>query len=188
MRELSRLFLDYARLDRRRTGRGLSVKQLERWSELKRRLEQQLAPGASPEGSERRSSLRVPTRLNCTFESIGTLQKAMITNLSRTGMFIATSSALPIGAQLNLCILIEETGEEMQVPAKVVSNNVGPSFDLRRTGMGVPFSRELPELTEQLDDLYEQQIKQAFGDGETGDEPEDPEAVESAEGGSAESE
>ncbi len=186
MRNISRLFLEYARLDRRRTGRGLSVKGLERWSELRCQLEQQLGGGTPSEGSERRSSLRVPTRLNCSFESIGTLQKAMITNLSRSGMFIVTSSPLPIGTKLDLYILIEETGEEMQVPAKVVSNNVGPSFALRQTGMGVSFSQELPALTEQLDDLYEQQIKQAFGDGEEGDEAEDPEAVESAEEGSAE--
>ncbi len=177
MRNISRLFLEYARLDRRRTSRGLSVKQLERWSELKRRLEAQLTPGGPPKGPERRGSLRVPTRLNCTFESIGTLQKAIITNLSRTGMFISTSAPLPVGAMLDLCILIEETGEEMQVPAKVVSNNVGPSFDVRRTGMGLSFTRELPELTQQLDDLYEAQIKQAFDDGEGAEEPEDPEAL-----------
>ncbi len=177
MRNISRLFLEYARLDRRRTSGGLSVKQLERWSELKSRLEQELTPGGPRKGSERRESLRVTTRLNCTFESIGTLQKAIITNLSRTGMFINAPSPLPIGTQLNLCILIEETGEEMQVPAKVVSNNVGPSFDVSRTGMGVCFTRELPELTQQLDDLYEAQIKQAFDDAEGGEEPEDPEAV-----------
>jgi len=188
MRNISRLFLEYARLDRRRTSRGLSVKQLERWSELKCRLEQQLTPGGRRKGSERRDSLRVGTRLNCTFKSIGTLQKAIIVNLSRTGMFINTSSPLPIGTQLDLCILIEETGEEMQVPAKVVSNNVGPSFDVRRTGMGVCFSRDLPELTRQLDDLYEAQIKQAFDDGEGGEEPEDPEAVESTGEASPESE
>ncbi len=177
MRNISRLFLEYARLDRRRTSRGLSVKQLERWSELKSRLEQELTPRGPRKGSERRESLRVTTRLNCTFESIGTLQKAIITNLSRTGVFINAPSPLPIGTQLELCILIEETGEEMQVPAKVVSNNVGPSFDVRRTGMGVRFTRDLPELTRQLDDLYEAQIKQAFDDGEGDEEPEGAESV-----------
>ena len=181
MRNISRLFLEYARLDRRRTGRGLSVKQLERWSELRRRLEAQLATGAPREGPERRSSLRVPTRLNCTFESIGTLQKAIITNLSRTGMFINTSSPLPIGTKLDLCILIEETSEEMEVSAKVVSNDVGRAFDLKRSGMGVCFAREIPELDERLDDLYEHQIKEAYGDGEEGEPPGDPEIIETPE-------
>ena len=46
-------------------------------------------------------------------------------------MFINTSSPLPIGTQLDLCILIEETGEEMQVPAKVVSNFLRENAKLR---------------------------------------------------------
>ncbi len=181
MRNISRLFLEYARLDRRRTGRGLSVKQLARSSELKRRLEAHLTPGTPPEATERRSSLRVPTRLNCAFESIGTLQKAIITNFSRTGMFINTSSPLPIGTMLELRILIEQTGEEMEVSAKVVSNNVGQAFDLKRSGMGVCFAREIPELNERLDDLYEQQIKEAYGDGEEEEPPGDPENLETPE-------
>ncbi len=170
MPNIARLFLEYARLDRRRTGRGLSVKQLERWVELKRRLEHHLAPGTPSPGAERRDSIRVPTRLNCSFESIGTLQKAIITNLSRTGMFINTASPLPIGAKLELRILIRETGREIDVPAKVVSNNVGPSFDVRQTGMGVRFTKDVPEIEEQLDDLYEQEIKRTYGDEEEADD------------------
>lgn len=172
MRNVASLFLEYARLDRKRTGQGLSVKQLERWSELKRRLDRQLSPGSEAAHRERRSSIRVPTRLNCSFESIGSLQKAVITNLSRTGMFINTASPLPIGTKLHLRILIEETGHEIEVPASVATNNVGPSFDMSKTGMGVRFLKEVPEITEQVDDLYESQIERAYDAGEETEAPE----------------
>jgi len=164
MPNIARLFLEYARLDRRRTSKGLSVKQLERWNDLRRRVEHQLNAEAPPPGAEQRGSIRVPTRLNCSFESIGTLQKAIITNLSRTGLFINTSSPLPIGSKLELRILIEETGREIQIPASVATNNLGPSFDVRSTGMGLRFQSEVPEITDQLADLYEQQIQEAYTD------------------------
>ena len=166
MRNVARLFLEYARLDRKRTGVGLSVKQLERWSELRRRLERELSQRSRSEGAERRDSIRVPTRLNCAFESIGSLQKAVITDFSRTGMFINTSSPLPIGSKLLLHILIEETGSEIEVPATVATNNVGPSFDLKRKGMGVRFTKDVPEIAEQIDNLYEQEIAREYSDGD----------------------
>jgi len=169
MRNVASLFLEYARLDRKRTGVGLSVKQLERWSELKSRLERELSQSPPSAGAERRDSIRVPTRLNCAFESIGMLQKAVITNFSRTGMFINTSSPLSIGSKLLLSILIEETGSEIEVTATVATNNVGPSFDLKRKGMGVCFTQDVPEITEKIDNLYEQEIARVYGDGDESD-------------------
>ncbi len=153
MADVGNLFLEYVHLDRRRTQEGLSVAELERWSELKRALGEHF--GADPAARERRDSLRVPTRLACSFDSLGSFEQARITNLSRGGVFILTSAPLPVGTRLQLRIQIGTTGSELDVAGVVVTNHVGPSLDTHRSGMGVRFSEQVPEILKQIDELYE---------------------------------
>ncbi len=104
--EVGMLFLQYTRLERKRTHEGLTVAELERWSALKRRLNQRFSPGLEESQADRRESVRVPTNLHCSFESIGSFESAFITNLSSGGVFISTASPLPIGSKVELKIKI----------------------------------------------------------------------------------
>jgi uncharacterized protein (TIGR02266 family) len=167
MSDLSNLFLEYARLDRQRTRGGLSVAELERWSELKRVLNRQFSPGIKSQHVDRRDSVRVPTRLACTFNSLDSFQDALITNLSRGGVFIQTQTPLPVGTPIQLRLQIADTGSELEVAGVVVSNNVGPALGTAAKGMGVRFSEEVPEMLKQIDELYERagaRLKKTGGD------------------------
>jgi uncharacterized protein (TIGR02266 family) len=155
---IDRWFLEYARLDRKRARSELTVAELERWTALKRQLNRHFSPGLDDELADRRQSVRVPTRLCCSFESFGTFERALITNLSRGGVFIETASPLPIGAKLRMRIVIAKSGAEMEVSGVVVSRNLGPRYEAGKAGMGVQFSETAPEIVKKINDLYEQVI------------------------------
>lgn len=165
MAQLGELFLAFARLDRKRTDRGLSVRELERWSELRELLNRRFSSGMRELHLDKRQSVRVPTRLNASFENLGKFQRSLITKLSRRGVFINTASPLEIGTRLRLRIHIERTGEDLEVPGVVVTNHVGPGFDTQQLGMGIRFSDLEPETVKQLDDLYEATIRSEAQEG-----------------------
>ena len=167
--DVGMLFLQYTRLERKRTREGLNVAELERWSGLKQRLNQRFSPGLEESQAERRESVRVPTKLHCSFESIGSFESAAITNLSSGGVFISTVSPLPIGSKLKLTIQISETGAEIEVPGVVVSNNVGPDLSTNKRGMGVRFSELAPEMLEQIHALYSSAIASQCAPEEPGE-------------------
>ena len=157
--ELGMLFVQYTRLERKRTREGLSVAELERWSALKRKLSQRFSPGLNSDQPDRRETVRVPTSLHCNFESIGSFGNAYITNLSSGGVFISTVSPLPIGSKLKLRIQIVDTGAEIEIPGVVVSNNVGSGFSTENRGMGVRFSELAPMVMEQIHRLYSKAVE-----------------------------
>jgi Tfp pilus assembly protein PilZ len=165
MQELGARFLEYARLDRKRTDQGLTVQELERWSELKRSLTLHLSPGLDPDEVDRRRSVRVPTCLRVSYHSIVT----ELTNFSRSGAFVQTSSPLQVGSQVRLRIQLAENGTELEIPGRVATVQVGPSFDSSQIGMGVQFSEMAPETAKQLSDLYEQLIRRELAPDQTGD-------------------
>ncbi len=152
--EVGMLFLQYTRLERKRTREGLNVTELERWSALKRRLNKRFSPGLQESQADKRESVRVPTNLHCSFESIGSFESASISNLSSGGVFISTVSPLPIGSKVELKIKISQTGAEIELPGVVVSNNAGPDLSTEKRGMGVRFSELTPEMLEQIHALY----------------------------------
>ena len=49
MRDIATLFREYARLDLKRLDRGLSIRELDRWSLHKERPDLEVRPGAPPE-------------------------------------------------------------------------------------------------------------------------------------------
>ncbi len=157
--DANRLFLEYARLDRKRKADGLTVEELERWTFLNSRLNQHFAPGLSKAKVEQRKSVRVPTRLDCSFESFGSFESALITNLSSGGLFINTKSPLPIGSELRMRILIERTKAEVEIQGVVVSQNIDPSSQTSKSGMGVRFVQQAPEITKAINELYQHAIQ-----------------------------
>lgn len=156
--DVQALFRDYIRLDRKRRDDALTPAEMERWRELKRRLNATFSPPSRPEHEERRESVRVPVRLRVRFRSAGELRSCLLTNLSRGGVFVNTLEPLPIGSQVLLRIELADTRTEIEAPGEVVSHNVGPQFEVPRQGMGVRFGELAPEAREALQRYYERAL------------------------------
>jgi c-di-GMP-binding flagellar brake protein YcgR len=56
---------------------------------------------------------------------------------------------------------VEETGERIEAPSEVVSNDVGPGFAPGERGMGLRFLELKPEAQRAIDELYERKLKEA---------------------------
>jgi len=155
MADFQLYFREFMHLDRKRIGEGLTPLEYQRWRALSFELGTRFSKGPPKSGSERRESVRVPTRLKVSFESPDAVSQALMTNLSRGGLFVNTAFPAEPGTRLELKLLIESTGETLQVPVEVVSNNVGEGFMTGQLGMGVRFLPMPHDLRKQLDDFYE---------------------------------
>lgn len=155
MKDLGALLREYAQLDRKNSAAGLTPAELLRSTMLKRELVRHFSPGVNDQQADRRQSLRVPMRLRVSFSSEKDLQNCLMTNLSRSGVFIRTMSPVEIGTSLTLRIRIEETGDVIEAPATVVSRNTGPGFERGQQGMGMRFDDLPPEAEKHIAGLYE---------------------------------
>jgi uncharacterized protein (TIGR02266 family) len=153
-------FREFVSLDRRRAQEGLSPAELSRWAALKRYLGRELAPGLSDERADERGSLRVPARMRVSFASLGQLGHCLMTNLSRGGLFVATDHLLAIGTRVLLRLHVEHEARTLEVPAEVVSQNVGPAAAQQR-GIGLRFLDVDPPVRKELDALYERALAAA---------------------------
>lgn len=158
VKNLPALFREYARLDRKRTSDGLSMRELHRWTALKNQLSLHFNPGISEQRVKERASVRVPTRLKVSFESLGELRQSLMTNLSRGGVFVSTADPLEIGSRLLLRIHCEGVDPDIEVAGEVASLNTGPAMDSHMMGMGVRFVELTPEVAARLDHLYENSL------------------------------
>ena len=155
MADVQALFRQYLRLDRKRRISALSPREYEIWSQLKQQLNATFSPPSRPEHEERRDSVRVPVKLLVRFQSSGELQRCLLTNLSRGGVFVTSHAPAPIGTQLALRIVVEDGDTEIEVDGEVVSHNVGRSFATGETGMGVRFLDPSPKAQAALARVYE---------------------------------
>ncbi len=156
------LFREYMTLDRRRASEeGISVPDYQRWVQLKRMLNSHFQPGVQASHTDRRESVRVPTRLRVGFHSYGEIRESLMTNVSRGGVFISTPDPLPLGATLRLQIRIEESDEVMDVEAEVVSHNTGPGLITEQLGMGIKFINLSADEEKAVDNLYERSMRRA---------------------------
>jgi uncharacterized protein (TIGR02266 family) len=159
-------FREYIRLDRKHRSGGLTPAELERWTRLKRVLGEKFMPGPGDDQPDRRASLRVPTQLRVDFSSVDALRGQLLTNLSRGGLFVSTTHLLEIGTRVTLHVHIESSDEEIEVPAEVVSHNVGPRFQAELRGMGLRFLEMDDNVRRKLEDLYEGALRRAIrGEG-----------------------
>ena len=163
MQNMPSRFLESFRLERKRASSGLSVPELERWAKLKQEIEhhrQKTQGGQTAEPKpEQRSSPRVPTRLHCSYASTSDFEDAIITNLSAGGVFISTSSPLPIGETVQLHLHVASSEDSIEVQAVVVSTNSGHKLDAAATGMSLRFSRMNSEIVKEVHDLYERELE-----------------------------
>lgn len=148
------LFREYVHLDRKRRGDGVSPAEFERWKQLKAKLASTFGKG--PVNEDRRDSLRVPTRMKVSFGSQEGLKQALMTNLSRGGLFLNTAFPQPAGTRFELRLELRGSGETLELPVQVVSTNVGPGFDTGAMGMGLRILSVSPEVRKRLDDLYDE--------------------------------
>jgi uncharacterized protein (TIGR02266 family) len=154
-------FREFIRLDRKHRSGGLTPAELERWTGIKRSLGQQFTPGLSDEQSDQRSSLRVPAQLRVDFPSIAELRDKLMSNISRGGLFVPTTHLLEIGTRVTLRIYIESSDERLEIPAEVVSQNVGPGYESEPPGMGLRFLDMDDATKRRLEDLYETTLQRA---------------------------
>ena len=76
---------EFSRLEKKRAERGLTPAELRRWVALKGMLNRSFSPGIGKARANERASVRVPTRLGASFETVGEICRSLMTNLSRGG-------------------------------------------------------------------------------------------------------
>ena len=160
MSDVAASFRAFVFLDRKQAREGLSPVELQRWMALKRELSRELSGDADDRRVNQRASLRVPAKLRVSFASLGELGQALITNLSRGGVFVATDQLLEIGSRVLLRLHVDDPGRDVEVQAEVVSQNLGPRGDSRR-GIGLRFVDAEPAVRKELDALYERALEAA---------------------------
>jgi uncharacterized protein (TIGR02266 family) len=160
VKDIGARFREFARLERKRGGEGLTTPELERWTLLKRELSRHFSPGLGDKQVDQRQSLRVPTRLRVSFPKTEDLQDSLMTNLSKSGVFIHTETPAPIGTRMVLNIHVAETGQAIEVPATVVTHHLGPHLARNLHGMGMQFVDLAPEVEEQIGQLYEKALQE----------------------------
>ena len=154
MRTLQEDFREFAHLDRKRTGDGVSPAEYRRWLQLRERLDHAFSAGPPQGRAERRKSLRVPTRLRVAYDAEVGLE-GIVTNLSRTGCFVRTDLPAAIGTRLTLLLHVAVLGETLELAAEVVSMDVSRDGRTRERGMGLRFLEMGSDDRKRLDRLYE---------------------------------
>ncbi len=157
------LFREYMVLERQRaSSEGISASESQRWRQLKRLLNRHFQPDLPDETADQRDSVRVPARLRIGFETYGEIRECLMSNLSRGGVFIATSEPLPMGTVLTLWIRIEESDQEISLEGEVSSHNAGPGLLSEEIGMGIRFIRLSEEQEKAVENLYEHTLLRAL--------------------------
>jgi len=123
LQDLPSLVSEFLPLNRRRLHGDppLGVRELERWMELRERLERMFGARPPLQASERsrRRSLRVPTALKARYQAAGRAASSPVADLSEGGLFLATEAPLAPGTPLRL-----ELGDASGAPPVCVASRV----------------------------------------------------------------
>jgi hypothetical protein len=141
------LLREFARLNARRKDAGVTPLELQRWLDLRQKLEKAF-PGRPPPGGG-------VTRVRVEFETRRRLSQAIMAEVRPIGLFLPTPFTCDPGTRFDLRVFVEETGDSYQGPVVVVSNNVGPGYSTGALGMGVRFDAPDCSLRRALDELFE---------------------------------
>jgi type IV pilus assembly protein PilZ len=143
MMRLLPLLREYGGLERKRVQDGVTPLEYQRWRDLEQKLANQIFQGAEAKADERRKHVRVPTKLRVQYRTRENLKDAIVRNVSKGGLFINTPYPPAIGTTFVLIIQVDVTGDSVEVPCEVVTNNVinnpGASMKSEQLGMGVKF-------------------------------------------------
>jgi len=151
IQELLPLVREYGRLEKKRTQEAVTPSEFERWAELRDRLEHKFPQGQRPAGGERRQTLRLPTRMLVEYQTQGALESALIRNISRGGLFIATDRPAPVGSQITLLVRVG-AGRTTELPAEVASTAAAGAHG--QLGMGCKFVGLSSEQQKVVDEMF----------------------------------
>lgn len=152
---LPRMLGEFAELDRRRLSGSppLSVRELERWVDLREEIGQHLGVrGGTHTGAERRGHFRLPSHVHVDFASGELLRTAEVENMSEGGVFLATERPLPVGTPLRLLVPAEDDSQWISLEAEVAwtrrtrQGGTGPGMGLRFIGVEPEQRRILEQL------------------------------------------
>jgi len=133
---------EFADLNRRRLfgTPALSIAELERWLDLRSRLEAHFDARRDPgwRGVERRQFQRLPTHLQVDLRTVDDLRSGTVRDVSQGGLFIATRRPLEVGSRLRL-LLSPGPGEPPLELAATVTWVRQTGDDESEVGMGVEF-------------------------------------------------
>lgn len=136
-RDSATLVREFLPLNRRRVrGEALSIEELERWSELRDRLEELLGC-ASPVSVQRRRSLRVRTHLKLLVTTSVAQELLHAHDLCEGGLFVRTQRPSPPGTPLQV-ELQDRKGHSVELEGTVAWVRSAPD-GLGPPGMGVAF-------------------------------------------------
>ena len=145
------LVREYGTLERKRTTNGFTPLEYQRWSELQFLLETKFPQGLRPKGAERRKNLRLPTKILVEYDDQGELRDALIRNISRGGLFVATETRPEVGTELNLSIRVGND-ERVELPVVVVCTGApGPQ---KTRGIGCKFAQLTSEQQDIVDEMF----------------------------------
>ena len=140
------LLREFARLNRLRKDEGVTPLELQRWLDLRQKLEKAF-PGRPPPGGG-------PIRVRVEFETRRNLAQSIMAEVRPIGLFLPTPFTCDPGTHFDLRVVVAETGDSYDGPVVVVSNNVGPGYSTQSLGMGVRFDAADCALRRALDELY----------------------------------
>lgn len=136
-RDGATLVREFVPLNRRRMrGEALSVEELERWCELRDRLEELLGC-APPASGQRRRALRVRTHLKLLVTTHVAQELLHAHDLCEGGLFVRTQRPSPPGTSLQL-ELRDRAGRSVELEGTVAWVRSAPD-GLGPAGMGIAF-------------------------------------------------
>jgi Tfp pilus assembly protein PilZ len=153
MTRLLPLLREFSELERRRIQQGVTPVEYQRWLDLSALLQKHVNRSA-PEGGAQRRHIRVPTRMLVEFRSRDALRQAIISSISRGGLYIDTPAVHGVGEIFTLCIRVSATGERVDVPCEVVSSDVDSGMASGASGMGVKFGVLSAEQRRAVDEIF----------------------------------
>jgi Tfp pilus assembly protein PilZ len=154
MMRLLPLLREYGTLERKRVCDGVTPLEYRRWCELDSKLSGHVAQVAGRHEGEPRKHLRVPTRILVEYRTHDELGEAIVSNVSRAGLFISTPFPPEVGTTFVLILRVDATDEMVEVPCEVVSVNLDPAAATQPLGMGVKFIGLGAEQTRAVDSLF----------------------------------
>ena len=140
------LLREFAALNRRRRGAGVTPLEYQRWRDLAQRLK-----AAFPNQPALAETGKV--RLLVEMKDEAELRAAVMMNVRPVGLFVNTPFPPDRGTRFELRVQLVETGEIFTSRVVVVSNNVGPEFSTCSFGMGLKFRQPDCELRRKLEEL-----------------------------------
>lgn len=128
---------DALNVRKRRDPAALDRGERRRWKEMRREIELALFNNAPDPAVDTREYLRVPVCLSVRYWTSNELKDRYIPVLGEGGLFVSTVDPLPVGARLDMEIVLARRGLLIPVQGEVVWTN--DCEDPARRGMGIRF-------------------------------------------------